>query len=78
MSIALCWCLWGVSEEQKLQLASQLQDISKLAATSSKVVLGAEAALPNLNKADVELMMLNLERLKAALQEAEEVSMGAH
>ena len=64
----------GVSDEEKQKLASQLADLSKSAAVANKIIHAAENALTkDISQMEAELMTLNLEKLRIAALEAEEV-----
>ena len=65
----------AVDEEQKKQMSSRLQELSKQAALSSKLVALASSA--KVRPGDAQLLEMNLEKLKEVSQEAEEVLLWA-
>ena len=63
-----------MSEEEKANLATCLQELSKVASQASKIIAAAEGALTKtITMAEVELINMNLEKLRDASLEAEEV-----
>ena len=60
-----------MDDEQKKQMSSKLQELSKQAALSSKLVTLATSA--QTRPGDAQLLEMNLEKLKEVAQQAEEV-----
>ena len=54
-------------------MAFLLQDLGKCTSNANKIVVAAENSYGKLTKSDAELMDMNLERLRASLEEAERV-----
>ena len=68
----------AVTDSEKQKLAAQLQELSRTSSGATKAILHAESALEQGAIAETELMVMNLERLKAASLEAEEVLLIYH
>ena len=62
-----------MSDSDKQRLATQLTELSRASSGAAKLISCAENALENGNLFDKELLVMNLEKLKAVSLEAEEV-----
>ena len=50
-----------------------MADLGKMTSAANKVVLAADGAMQSISKNDLDLMHMNLEKLRITLEEAEEV-----
>ena len=57
----------------KQQLGALLSEISKVTSQANKVVIAADTSFNQINKVESDLLQMNLEKLRATLEEAEEV-----
>ena len=64
-----------MSDAEKHKLATQLGELSKTSSTSAKTIALAEATVEqgDYTMGDIDLLIMNLERLKSFSFEAEEV-----
>ena len=63
-----------MSEETKKALQQQLGELSKQAAMASKTIAAADVAIKKMHSpSELELMDINLTKLKSATEEGEEV-----
>ena len=62
-----------VTADDKKRMATTLGELSKATSIASKLLVAADAALPGYCEADAEILQINVERLKASAEQAEEV-----
>ena len=68
-----CPCSGGVTDEQKQDLATSLTEISKATSNGGRLMGHADQAQQKMAAKDKEIVMMNLEKLRVTLEEAEEV-----
>ena len=69
----ICPCPGAVTDELKQEVATCLSEISKATSMGSRLLGQADMAVQKLSPKECELVMMNLEKLKSTLEEAEEV-----